>query len=51
MNVFSRDYNPYLSSQLRGVSQQKLADPFLLEFTWNMFCDTIKNLELWQQAH
>jgi len=51
MNVYSKDYNPYLSSQLRGVSERKLANPFIVEIIWNMLVDTIKQIELWQQEH
>ena len=51
MNVFSKDYNPYLSSQLRGVSEQKLANPLIIDILWNLFCDSIKQIELWQQVH
>lgn len=51
MNIYSKGYNIYTSSQLRGVSEKKLANPFIIEFMWNMFVDTIKRIETWQQVH
>lgn len=45
MNIYSRDFNPYISCQLRGVSESKLADPLISQLAWNMFCDTIRLLE------
>lgn len=45
MNVFSKGYNPYISSQLRGVSESKLANPLIVELAWNILCDTVRFIE------
>lgn len=50
MNIYSKNYNIYTSRQENSVSSNYLDDPVLLETLWNVFCDTIKNIELWQQA-
>lgn len=45
MNVYSKDFNPYISCQLRGVSESKLANPLIVELAWNMLCDTISRID------
>ena len=45
MNVFSKDFNPYISCQLRGVSESKLANPLIADLAWTMLCDTIRFIE------